>query len=119
MENEILNAQITATMLGKEDHGIFTCELCIEGDGWGCFYGGYVLDEYDKTLKKRVCGGKSLEAINQILETLEVKKWEDLKGQYIRCETSGSGWGAITKIGHLIKDKWFSFEEFFKKQGVE
>ena len=48
------------------------------------------------------------------MEALEVRNWEDLKGQYVRVVSQGWG-GKITKIGHLIKDKWFSFEEFFEK----
>ena len=108
----IENAKITGTMFGKEDHGIFTCNLCIEGAGWGCWYGGYALDEYDKDKNKRVGSAVGLSAIIQLLETLEVDEWEELKGQYVRVELTDP-FGKITKIGHLIKNKWFSFEEFF------
>ena len=54
------------------------------------------------------------QAIIELMEALEVRNWEDLKGQYVRVVSQGWG-GKITKIGHLIKDKWFSFEEFFEK----
>lgn len=108
----IENAKITGTMLGKEDHGIFTCQICVEGGGWGCYYGGWALDTYDKAADKRVGTAVGLSAIMELLDTLEVDEWEQLKGQYVRVETTELG-GRITKIGHLLKDKWFSFEEFF------
>lgn len=114
----ILNVKICDTKLGYEDHGIFTCELLLEGDGWGCWYGGYVLDEYNKELNERIATRQGFQAIIELMKTLEVDKWEDLKGKYVRVE--GQGWGGkITKIGHLIKDKWFSFKEFFEDKKGE
>ena len=113
--SEIVNARITDTKLGYQDHNIFTCELCLQGDGWGCWYGGYALDNYSKELNKRIATKQGFQAIIELMETLEVRSWEDLKGQYIRIESQGWG-GRATKIGHLIKDKWFSFEDFFEKQ---
>lgn len=43
--NEVLNARITKTTLG-EDHGCLTAHIVVEGDAWGCGYGGYVLDRW-------------------------------------------------------------------------
>ena len=48
------------------------------------------------------------------MKTFEVWSWEDLVGQYCRVETEGWG-GNIIKIGHLLKDKWFSWKEYFDK----
>lgn len=109
---EIVNAKITSTMLGLEDHGIMTCTLFLEFANGGCGYGGYALDTYDEVKKMRVGTAAGLDAIMQLMKTLEVEKWEDLKGKYVRCETTGWG-GTVTNIGHLIKNKWFSFKEFF------
>lgn len=39
------NAKITHTMLGTEDHGIFTFMLHVDYDGSGQGIGGYALDE--------------------------------------------------------------------------
>lgn len=50
--------------------------------------------------------------IAEILETVGVESWEELPGKFIRCENEGSG-GKITRIGNIIKDKWFSPEDFF------
>ena len=43
-----------------------------------------------------------------------VDKWEDLPGKYIRFEDNGCGF-TVTKIGNIIKDKWFDLKEFFGK----
>ena len=112
-ESVVENAKITNVQLGWEDHCIFSCWITVEGNGWGCNYGGYCLDTYDKAQKKRVASQAGFQAIMELMATLEVKNWEDLKGQYVRVEHLGWG-GKVIKIGHLIKDKWFGFEEFFK-----
>ena len=112
----IMNAKITGTMLGYEDHGIMSCWLYIEGAGWGCGYGGYSLDEYDPEKKERFGTKIGFNAIIQLMKTLKVEKWEDLKGQYVRCELGGKFGREMTKIGHLMDDRWFSFEEFFKEE---
>lgn len=109
----IENAKITSTALGREDHGIFTSMIYLEGGGWGVGFGGYSLDEYDKTTKTRVFTAEGGEAINQILETLEVSNWEDLPGKYVRCKFDDLR--QCVAIGHLLKDQWFSFKEFFKE----
>ena len=114
-ESNIVNAKITGTQLGSKDCPCFTCYLHLEGDGWGCSFGGYSLDSYSKENGERIGTAEGFNAIIELMKTLEVSRWEDLKGQYIRCETNGWG-GRITKVGHLLKDKWFSFEEFFEKE---
>ena len=115
----IQNCKIVRTELGYEDHPILTCWLHLEGAGWAAVFGGVALDEWDKALGKRIIMAKGFAAVKALMDTLEVKSWEKLQGQLIRAETEGSG-NMCFKIGHLMKDKWFSFEEFFKgeeKQG--
>jgi len=109
MAEQIENATITGTTLGKEDHGIFTCYLHLNGEGWGSAFGGYALDEYQPAAKRRVGTAYGMEFIGAILRTLEVDSWEQLKGQHCRVATEGIG-GRVTKIGHLIKNKWFDPE---------
>lgn len=110
MAKEILNAKIADTKLG-EDHGCLTAEIFLEGGGWGCAFGGYCLDHwFAETGEHSSTDGYG--AIIELMKTLEVESWEALKGKYVRVETEGWG-GNITKIGHLIKDKWFSFKEYF------
>lgn len=106
MTSEIENAKITGTMLGNEDHGIFTCYIYLEMDGSGCGFGGYALDTWDKSQEKRVGVGFGIDFITSVLETVGVEKWEDLKGKYVRVEGEGLG-GRILRIGNITKNKWF------------
>ena len=48
----------------------------------------------------------------RIMDTVGVKKWEDLKGKYVRCKLKGPGDG-IDEIGNVLKNKWFNIREFF------
>lgn len=112
MATEILNAKITKTKLG-EGHGCFTADLCIEGDGWGCVFGGYCLDHwYSDAGKHHSPDGYG--AIIELMKTLEVESWEELNGKYVRVEIEGWG-GNVIKIGHLLKNKWFSWKDYFEE----
>ena len=109
MNTEILNAKIISTKLGQE-HGCLTADLTIEGDGWGCGFGGYCLDRWYADIGEH-SSTDGYGAIIELMKTLEVESWEDLKGKFVRVETDGWG-GKIIRIGHLLKDKWFSFKEY-------
>lgn len=119
MGKVVENAKITYVQLGYEDHGILTLMIGLEGDGWGCAYGGYALDYYDKSLKKRIPTQVGFEAITEIMNTFEVTDLYDLKGQFIRVEFEGGGCSPASRIGHLMKNKWFSFKTFFEKKEAE
>ena len=112
MATKIENAQITSTKLGEE-YGCLTAKIVVEGAGWGAGLGGYCLDHWcAKAGEHHSSDGYG--AIIELMKTLEVESWEDLKGTYVRVESEGWG-GKIIRIGHLMKDNWFSFEEYFKK----
>lgn len=118
MNNAIENVKITETFLGREDHGILTCYLAVEGNGFGISIGGYCLDGYDEHKEKRVAYHKSFELIDRILEVVGVSTWEDIPGKHIRIESNGLGY-RVTKIGNLIKDDWLDFDTFFKEETDE
>lgn len=101
--SEIQNAKITSTMLGLEDHGIFTsCIYLSLADGGSMGFGGYVL------------GGKSGVAfIKEILKVVDVDEWEQLKGKHVRVKLDGYS-GPMKSIGNLMKDEWLEPKEFFK-----
>lgn len=40
---KIENAKVTHVDLSMEDHGVICLEMTLEGSGWGCVYGGFVL----------------------------------------------------------------------------
>lgn len=114
MSKEILNAKITNVSITMADHGCLTFWVTLDGGGWGVSVGGYCIghgylgaENFDST-------GLGLEAMMRIMDTVGVSRWEDLKGQYVRAEVEGLG-GTVTKIGNILKDKWFDVDEFFKK----
>jgi len=111
-EPKIENARIISTMLGAEDHGIFTASLILEGDGWQCAFGGAALDKPSKDRTRepfRVGCAYGCEYIRRLLEVLEVPSWEKLAGALVRVRSGGIG-GRIHAVGHIIKDRWFNPE---------
>ena len=115
MNNTIENVKITSTFLGREDNGILTCYLTVEGNGFGVSIGGYCLDKYDEHKNKRVV---CFELIDRILEVTGVNRWEELQGKHIRVKSNGLG-RRVTKIGNLIKEDWLDFDTFFKEETDE
>ena len=101
----IENARIKSSFLGI-DHGQLTAYLQIEWDGLNCSFGGYILDEYceQEQIRKGHAFGSIF--IRSVLDTLEVESWEKLPGTYLRTVDIGSS-ERISRIGHIIKDKWF------------
>lgn len=94
---ETKNAVIEKTMLGYEDHGIFTYMLTLDYGGSGQGFGGICM------------GGNYTDAhIQKILKTLKLEKWEDLRGTKIRAKSS---YGKVHSIGHFLEDRWFTPEE--------
>jgi len=90
---EIKNAKIESTQLGKEDHGIPTCFITLDYGSAGQGFGGYDLRYY------------GIEMIIRILEVVDVEKWEDLVGKYVRVKIED---GLIQAIGHITKDSWYN-----------
>jgi hypothetical protein len=110
---EVINAKIVSTKLGKEDHGIFTAWLFLEWPNSGIGFGGFAFDEWDEELQKRVDKNGFVEGyISEILDTVGVDNWEDLKGKYVRAKIGGVG-SKCQAIGNLLENKWFNHEEFF------
>ena len=110
-KTEILNAKIAATKLG-EAHGCLTADLMIEGEGWSCAFGGYCLDHWFLDIGEH-SSPDGYGVIIELMKALEVNSWEELNGMYVRVEIEGWG-GKILRIGHLMKDRWFSFKEYFE-----
>lgn len=112
-ETVVQNGLITGTMLGVEDHGIMTFLLYIEDEYGTCGYGGWSLDSYDKDKEERVGTARGMQAIMEILECLEVDRWEKLKGTYVRCLVPKNQ-SKILSIGHITKNKWVNLDNIFK-----
>lgn len=96
---EEYNAKIISTFLGIEDHGIPSFMIHLEYDGCAQGFGGYDLRFY------------GIKPIVRILEVVEVKKWEDLKGKYVRIRKEGRWNGTIKEIGNIVENKWYNIEK--------
>lgn len=95
-DGEVRNARIIETFLGYEDHGFFIFALTMD-------YGGSQ-QGYQRILGNRQRVNSDGHArIADILLTLRVESWEQLHGQYCRCEVRN---GLIARIGHPLHDKW-------------
>lgn len=114
MTVEVMNAKITNVSMTMRDHGVLTIYLTVEGAGWGCNVGGYVIGKGYLGAEKFEGSAKGVEAMMRIMDTVGVDRWEDLTGKYVRIESEGWG-GTIHKIGNIIKDKWFDMKEFFSE----
>lgn len=94
----IENATIINTFLGTEDHGIFTFFINFQFESGSLqSIGGYCLESYENPLNM----------IKKILDTFDVKSWEDLKDKQVRVRSVGL---AIVSIGHFEKDKWLDVD---------
>ena len=113
---EIENAEIQNVSLNMENHGCFTLDITLKGNGWGVVFGGYCLGKgyvgADDNFFKG--SGEGMEAIMRIMDTVGVSELSKLKGQHVRVATKG--WGSCVKIiGNIIKDKWFDYSTFFEE----
>ena len=92
-EPEKLNAKITGTMLGVEDHGCFTAMVYTQHEQGNQGFGGYVLGE-----------GSCVLFLKRLLDVVGVDQWEHLAGKPCRVVAD---YGKIYKIGNYLEDKWF------------
>ena len=112
-ETEIENARIEKVSISMADHGVLTFYINLHGCSWGTAFGGYCIGKgYLDAEEFSAENGGGLVAMMRIMDVVGVHRWEDLEGKYVRVETHG--WGKITKIGNIIKDKWFDIEDFFR-----
>ena len=112
---KIENAKITSVDLSMADHGCLTLSMALEGDGWGCVYGGYCLGNGYVGAKPEhfKANGSGMIYLMRIMDTVDCDYFNDMKGKYVRVATKG--WGGIIKIiGHITKNKWFDAESFFE-----
>lgn len=93
-EIEIKNATIEKTMLGYEDHGIFTFLISLDYGNSGQGFGDYTLG-----------GEVTDQAIQGILKVLKLNSWEELKGIHVRVKATNT---KVHEIGHFLEDRWFN-----------
>ena len=80
---EIRNAQIKGAELTMEHCGCISLDVVVEGEGWGCVFGGYSLGRGYLGAKEFSGYGPGMESIARIMDTVGVTKLSDLEGRYI------------------------------------
>lgn len=115
------NALIKNVSLSSGNYCSLTLDITLDGDGWGCVYGGYCLgkiypDSYDKESYEGSVAG--MEVIMRIMDVVGVSRLEDMNGKYVRVATKK--WGDSVKIiGNIIKDRWFDYQSFYADKKEE
>ncbi len=108
---ETFNARIASTIIGPEDHNIFTVWLFLDYDAGSQGFGGYCFDEWDKELKRRVeRTGLFCEYVKAVLRVTGVSQWEKLSGTVVRIRRDNH---KLVAIGNIIKDDWFYPDQLF------
>lgn len=110
MTTEIINGRISHTMLGIEDHGIFSSMVTIEIPGGGCGFGGYSFGT--KATKSAWTNAYIL----GLLAAVGVDSWEKLRGQLVRIEIHGM---RIKRIGHIMENRWFDPKALAAEMGLD
>lgn len=117
-------AKITGTTLGWESHGILTAFLHCEWPSGGVGVGGFCLDTRDRETDERKGTKYGLDHIIQLMKTVGVDNWEQLKGKHVVVlfkATDGSAWGSMSVgIANLLDhDRVFDLKEHAKSFGLE
>lgn len=115
---EIKNAKITDVSISMEDHGCLVVNVFLQGAGWFTRLGGFANGHGYLDSDYWEGNGSAIVAMMKIMDTVGVSKWESLVGQYVRVEIPGPGL-SITKIGHILKDKWFDLRTFYESASKE
>lgn len=100
----VKNARITSTKLTIEDHGCLCAWLTLDMGGMGCCYGGFNM------WSKKCDSDYGARKIVELFKVIGVESWEQIPGKHIRYVYNGLG-STIKKIGHIIEDKWFTWED--------
>jgi len=109
---ETRNATIKSTMLGYEDHGIFTAILNLDYGGAGQGFGLCFLDAYNDKTKEREGTAFGMQFIIEVMKVVGVESWESLKGKHCRVKAD---YEKVHAIGHFLKDEWFSPQDLYDK----
>ena len=113
----ILNAKIKSADIYIEDHDILTFSIFVETSaGWSVGIGNYSLD-YTKN-NKRIPEKNTATIIREILEVVGVRSWSDLPGKYIRLDDNDRHNSSITKIGHIVEDRWIDISEIMSRLDI-
>ena len=110
----IENAVIKSVDLSMAARGYLVLTMELEGDGWGCVYGGDGLGKGFVGASKFEGSKNGIEYLMRIMNIVECDTFNQLEGKYVRVAAKGWG-GSIKIIGNPIKDKWFDAKSFFEE----
>lgn len=115
---KVENAKISHVDLSMADHGCLCLELGLDGNSWGCVFGGHVIGKGYLGAEKFEGSPMGIEYIMEIMNVVGVEKFNNMRGKYIRVATQG--WGSTVRIiGNVIEDKWFDVDSFFADKKKE
>lgn len=104
---EAVNAKITSTFLGIEDHGIFTFMLYLDYGHSSQAAGTLCLGGTSG------CHARTGDILRAILEVVGVDSWEKLPGKSI-VALKDEGWsGLVRGLRSFIGDRQVVWSEFF------
>lgn len=97
----ILNGKIENAILRHEENRLIL-RLVISGDGWGCNYGDYDLND------TKFDGTRSL---IDLMSTLHVEEFNELTEQYVRVAVQNTD-APVIIFGNIIYDEWFNYTDY-------
>ena len=109
------NAKIIHVDLSMADHGVLCLELTLNGNHWGCVFGGRVIGKGYLGAEEFEGSPMGIEYLMRIMDVVGVSRFNEMKGKYVRVVTEGAG-SAVKIIGNIIEDKWFDSELFFMEK---
>lgn len=109
-------ARITKTILGPEDHGIFTAQVYLEWGGSGTAIGGHYFGVVDAGEGKWFPNQYGLNWIAGVMYAAGVRCWEDLRGrEIVMLHPAGTGYNRAgmnaVGVAHPIDDRSFLFQD--------
>jgi len=108
-EYEVMEAKIQSTMLGVEDHGIFTFVIELNYGGAGQCAGHFALDAYNEKKDYRPGWVGAIPMIRRLLEVVGVSSWEGLVGKKVRVRCK---YDRVKAIGNIKNNEWLDFSMF-------
>jgi hypothetical protein len=109
-ETTIRNAVIMSAQITTKDRGFLDCWITLDYGGECQSFGGYSL-YLPKSFSHHKMMSVAGHHLFRIMEIAGVESWDDLEGKTIRVDGT---WNKIERIGHIVKDDWYSPIEDFK-----
>ena len=114
-------ARVEDCRLEIEDHGILTCWLNLhKEEGLHQSFGGYSLDGYDESLKRRIGTASGMDWILRLMQVFGVTKLEHIKGKmcYALYEKSSQLIKGIQTL-EIDSGKSFIISEWVEQWGLK